>query len=216
MIAALGNHLWQSTLLACIVALLTLMLRRNRAAVRHWLWLAASVKFLVPFSILVSLAGQVEWRKAPAAAPPQLSVVEQISKPFAPSTPPSISVSAPTAPSWFPATLSGLWLCGLAAHGLAWWRRWRDVRAALHGASPLQLGLPIRAISTPSRLEPGVFGVFRPVLVLPEGISERLTGSIRIGPGTRVVPRAKGRQPGGCGPHAGRSVVLVPSSLVVD
>jgi uncharacterized protein (TIGR03435 family) len=30
-------------------------------------------------------------------------------------------------------------------------------------------------MSTPSRLEPGVFGVFRPVLVLPEGISERLT-----------------------------------------
>ena len=37
MIAALENHLWQSTLLACVVALLTLMLRRNRAAVRHWL-----------------------------------------------------------------------------------------------------------------------------------------------------------------------------------
>jgi bla regulator protein BlaR1 len=175
MIAALENHLWQSTLFACVVALLTLMLRKNRAAVRHWLWLAASVKFLVPFSILVSIVGQVEWRKAPAAAPPQLSVVEQISQPFAPRTPPPLVVSVPTEPSRLPAILFGLWLCGLAAHGLAWWRRWRNVRAALHGASPLYLGLPIRAMSTPSRLEPGVFGVFRPVLVLPEGISERLT-----------------------------------------
>jgi bla regulator protein blaR1 len=175
MIAALENHLWQSTLLACVVALLTLMLRRNRAAVRHWLWLAASVKFLVPFSILVSIAGQVEWRKTPAAAPPQLSVVEQISQPFAPRTAPPLLVSEPTAPSRLPATLFGLWLCGLAAHSLAWWRRWRNVRAALRGASPLHLGLPIRAMSTPSRLEPGVFGVFRPVLVLPEGISDRLT-----------------------------------------
>jgi len=175
MIASLENHLWQSTLFACVVALLTLMLRRNRAAVRHWLWLAASVKFLVPFSILVSIAGQVEWRKAPAAAPPQLSVVEQISQPFAPRTPPPLLVSVPTAPRRLPATLFGLWLCGLAAHGLAWWRRWRNVRAALHGGSPLRLGLPIRAMSTPSRLEPGVFGVFRPVLVLPEGICERLT-----------------------------------------
>ena len=31
---------------------LTLALRGNRAHVRHWLWLAASVKFLVPFSLL--------------------------------------------------------------------------------------------------------------------------------------------------------------------
>lgn len=175
MIAALENHVWQSTLFACVVALLTLMLRRNRAAVRHWLWLAASVKFLVPFSILVSLAGQIEWRKAPAAAPPQFSVVEQISQPFAPSTPPPLPVSAPNAPSRLPAALFGLWLCGLAGHGLAWWRRWRTVRAALRDASPLPLGLPIRVMSTRSRLEPGIFGVFRPVLILPEGIRERLT-----------------------------------------
>ena len=87
MIAALENHLWQSTLFACLVALLTLMLRRNRAAVRHRLWLAASVKFLVPFSLLVSIASQVEWHRAPAAVRPQLSVVEQMSQPFAPPAP---------------------------------------------------------------------------------------------------------------------------------
>jgi hypothetical protein len=53
MISELENHLWQSTLFGCMVALLTLVLRRNRAAVRHGLWLAASVKFLVPFSLLI-------------------------------------------------------------------------------------------------------------------------------------------------------------------
>jgi len=175
MIAALENHLWQSTLFSCLVALLTLMLRRNRAAVRHRLWLAASVKFLVPFSVLVSIASQVEWRKAPAAIRPQLSMVEQISQPFAPQAPAPLLVSVPTAPSRLPAILFGLWLCGFAAHGLAWWRRWRHVRAALRRASPLHLGLPIPAMSTPSRLEPGVFGIFRPILILPEGIAEQLT-----------------------------------------
>ena len=55
MITALENHLWQSTLFCCVVALLMRMLRRNRAALRHGLWLAASVKFLVPFSLLVSI-----------------------------------------------------------------------------------------------------------------------------------------------------------------
>jgi bla regulator protein blaR1 len=175
MIAALENHLWQSTLFSGLVALLTLMLRRNRAAVRHKLWLAASVKFLVPFSLLASIASQVEWRNAPAAVRPQLSLVEQIGQPFAQPVPAPLLVSVPTAPSRLPAILFGLWLCGFAAHGLAWWRRWRRVCDALRVASPMHLGLPIRAMSTPSRLEPGVFGIFRPFLLLPEGISEHLT-----------------------------------------
>jgi bla regulator protein BlaR1 len=175
MITALENHLWQSTLFSCVVALLMPMLRRNRAAVRHGLWVAASVKFLVPFSLLVSVASQIEWRKAPAAVRSQLSVVEQIGQPFAPPAPAPLLVLLPTAPSRLPAILFGLWLCGFAAQSLAWWQRWRRARAALRVASPLHLGLPIRAVSTPSRLEPGVFGVFRPFLVLPQGIAEHLT-----------------------------------------
>jgi len=175
MITALENHLWQSTLFCCVVAVLTLVLRRNRAAVRHGLWLAASVKFLVPFSLLVSIGSQIEWREPPVAARPQVSVVEQIGQPFTPPAPAPLLVSVPTASSRLPASLFGLWLCGFAAQSLAWLQRWRRVRSALRMASPLQLGLPIPAMSTPSRLAPGVFGVFRPVLILPEGIAEQLT-----------------------------------------
>src|SRR3954462_4929222 len=175
MITALENHLWQSTLFCCTVALLMGTLRRNRAAVRHWLWLAASVKFLVPFSLLVSIGSQVEWRTPRARVQPQVSVVAHISQPFAPPAPAPLLVSVPAAPSRLPAILFGLWLCGFAAQGLAWWRRWRHLRAALRGASPLPLGLPIPAMLTPSRLEPGIFGIFRPVLILPEGIAEHLT-----------------------------------------
>jgi beta-lactamase regulating signal transducer with metallopeptidase domain len=47
------DHLWQSTLFAIAVGLLTLAFRRNRARVRYALWFAASVKFLVPFSVMV-------------------------------------------------------------------------------------------------------------------------------------------------------------------
>ena len=50
---ALGNHIWQSTLFAVAAGLLTLTMRKNHARARYWLWLAASVKFLVPFSLLV-------------------------------------------------------------------------------------------------------------------------------------------------------------------
>ncbi|HEY4085460.1 MAG TPA: hypothetical protein VGM43_05955, partial [Bryobacteraceae bacterium] len=52
---AIANHLWQSTLFAVAAGLLTLTLRKNRAAVRYWVWLAASVKFLIPFSLLIRI-----------------------------------------------------------------------------------------------------------------------------------------------------------------
>ena len=50
---AVANHLWQSTLFAGLAAILTLAFRKNQARVRHSLWLAASLKFLVPFSLLI-------------------------------------------------------------------------------------------------------------------------------------------------------------------
>ncbi len=174
MISELANHLWQSTLFACVMGLFTLMLRRNRAAVRHGLWVAASVKFLVPFSLLIGLGSQVEWRKAPVVPQARLDVVEQIGEPLA-------ILASPTrllpqrAPSRLQALLVCLWLCGFAANILAWWRRWRQVRAAWRIASPLALNLPIPALATFARLEPGVFGIFRPFLLLPDGLSEHLT-----------------------------------------
>ena len=174
MISELENHLWQSTLFAGGVGLLTLMLRRNRAAVRHALWLAASVKFLVPFSLLIGVGSQVEWRKAPVVRPQVSFIMEEISHPFALPSPAAFA-SVPKAPSRVPAVLVFLWLCGFAANGLAWWRRWRRVRVTLRAASPLPLNLPIRVMSSPSRMEPGIFGIRKPVLLLPEGILDRLT-----------------------------------------
>src|SRR5262245_7562005 len=55
-------HLWQSTVFAAAIGLLTLLLRRNRASVRYWLWFAASFKFLVPFSLLVEFGRNFHWR----------------------------------------------------------------------------------------------------------------------------------------------------------
>ena len=44
MIAALLDHLWQSTLFAACVAALALLVRRQAARLRFALWLAASLK----------------------------------------------------------------------------------------------------------------------------------------------------------------------------
>ena len=74
-LSAIVNHLWQSTLFVIIVWLTALALRKNGARVRCWLWTAASVKFLVPLSTLVSLGERFRWRTAPAAVQPAVSFV---------------------------------------------------------------------------------------------------------------------------------------------
>src|SRR5438477_5967637 len=79
-----ANHLWQSSICVAAVWLLTLALRKNRAAVRYRLWLGASVKFLIPFSWLMNIGGLAGWRTDPAIGQAQWSVViNEISRPFA-------------------------------------------------------------------------------------------------------------------------------------
>ena len=168
------NHLWQSTLFAVAIALLALLLRKNRASVRHWLWLAASVKFLIPFSLFVAIGQQIDFRAAPRAAAAQVTqVVEQIGQPFTLALAPS--QAKPKTPSRWPTILLSIWACGFAICLATWFNRWRTIRGILRTAEPLPLQLPIPVLSSPARLEPGIFGIFRPVLLLPESIRDRLT-----------------------------------------
>jgi beta-lactamase regulating signal transducer with metallopeptidase domain len=183
-LSALANHLWQSTLFAGVAGLLTLGFRRNRAAVRYGLWLAASLKFLIPFSILVGVGHQLKWSLPAEIAKPQvISVVGQISRPFSTANPDFIQDFAQSTPapeaspgsSRLPAVLLYLWLGGSGFVLFVWLRDWLRVRKTLGAASPLPLNASVAAMSSRSALEPGVVGIFRPVLLLPEGIHERLT-----------------------------------------
>jgi uncharacterized protein (TIGR03435 family) len=169
-----GNHLWQSTLFAVVAALLTLALRTNRAQMRYWLWLAASIKFLIPFSLLVSVGSQFEWRNAPALAPRLAAVIEPIRQPPAPPAPTVAPPAARAASPVAPALLVAVWFAGCAVILAKWWARWWRMRAALRAASPLPIQSPLKVMSSSTLLEPGVFGIFRPVLLLPEGIANRL------------------------------------------
>jgi bla regulator protein blaR1 len=173
----LANHLWQSTLFAGFAGLLIRTLRNNHARVRHGVWLAASCKFLIPLSVLVAMGGHIRWQSAPETTQSSWSaVMEEVSQPF---TTPAVSApvlpNAPPAASPLPAILLGIWACGFVGISCSWWIRWRRIRAVVRAGSPVRLQIPIRAVCSRCSLEPGVFGVFRPVLLLPEDISERLT-----------------------------------------
>jgi beta-lactamase regulating signal transducer with metallopeptidase domain len=170
----IADHLWQSTAFAVVAGLLTLTLRRNRARVRHGLWLAASCKFLVPLSLLIALGGRIPWR-APQPAPPGIVVVlDAVSEPFtAPAAAPW--KPAPRESNAIPAVLLALWACGFVGISISWAQRWRRIAATVRAGTPAPLHLPIGAVTSSSLLEPGVFGIFRPVLVLPAGIFHHLT-----------------------------------------
>jgi RND family efflux transporter MFP subunit len=178
-LSPLANHLWQSTLFATAAWLATLALTKNRAAVRYWIWLAASVKFLIPFSWLIDAGSH--FARRPAVEPQFAIVVDVMSRPFALPAPAARLTGVAQAPSHLAEILLlGLWLCGFAVGVICWLRWWRQVRANRRTATPLDLGmldvnLPIPVMSSAARLEPGVFGIRKLVLLLPEGITERLT-----------------------------------------
>ena len=193
---ALGNHLWQSTLFAITAGLLTLVLRKNRAGGRYWLWLAASVKFLIPFSLLVGIGSHLAWSHDPAGTRAGLYVaVEEVSLPF---TQPTMSVISRVTPATvsaslihlLPILLTTVWSCGFVLVLSLWYVRWKRISAAIREGVPLREGRevevlrriertggvrkPIEILLSQASLEPGIFGISRPVLVWPYGISERL------------------------------------------
>ena len=183
------DHLWQSTLVASALALLTLAFRRAHAQARYAIWLAASLKFLIPFAALTSLGAQLEWRAAlPQASPEWTAAIEAVRQPLA--TPPVGFVLPQTIPArtGFPlaAIASAIWALGFLTALGVWLARWQRVSRAVRAGAPLVSGrthdtfqalasttaLPLVASDT--SLEPGVFGILRPVLLWPREIDLRL------------------------------------------
>src|SRR5690242_7952377 len=82
-VTAIADHLWQSTLFGVAAALLTLAFRKNSAGLRYSLWLTASVKFLVPFSLLVAIGSHFSWRHTPVAPATGMYMAEIVAQPFA-------------------------------------------------------------------------------------------------------------------------------------
>jgi len=195
---AAGNHLWQSTLFATMAGLLTLVLRKHRARTRYWVWLAASLKFLIPFSLLIGMGSHLGRSHPHARASDGLyHSIEQLSQPFARSARTVTSYVSPLTGSasaslmrLLPALVAALWLCGFLTLLFVWGMRWRRMSVVMRDAMPMREGREIEALRrleqtsgihrtvemflSRAYLEPAIFGVVRPVLVWPEGISDQL------------------------------------------
>jgi len=171
---ALLDHLWQSSLFAFGAWLLALSLSRNAARLRHGIWLAASVKFLIPFSLL-AVAGERLRTEAMAGGVPALTAIVQ-SEISAVLVSPAGFVLPAQGASVSPFGLLGIvWICGFVALIARWYARWHCVRKIVSSATAVATELPIPVMTTTTLREPGVVGIFRPVLLLPAGIDSRLT-----------------------------------------
>ena len=191
MIVAVVNHVWQSTVFAAGVWLLTLTLRRNQARTRYQLWVLASAKFLIPFSLLMTIGGRIDRQMTRPAEPAAYAwatydlVIPYKGRPAienmtAAALHSKAKLASPVKTSPRRTELPFLLMAILAGSGTLfllarWLRSWLRLRAVVQEAKFIGMaeGLPI--LETRSPLEPGVFGILRPVLLLPAGIHERLT-----------------------------------------
>src|SRR5262245_37067323 len=176
----LANHVWQSTIVAAASALLVLILRNNSARVRYCVWFVAAMKFLIPFSILVTIGHQFEWRAASAITLRPISTLAEIGVPFSATTPVPVPLPVAAEGNAISAILIAVWLCGFLVSIWYWVRSWLRVRTAIKQAIPLKVELPLKGVSvpvlcSPSLHEPAVFGIIKPVLVLPHGLIGKIT-----------------------------------------
>jgi bla regulator protein BlaR1 len=112
MMSQLTNHLWQSTLFAVAAGSVTIVFRANRAQIRYWLWFSASLKFLIPFSLLMVFGSQLDWAPVAKKIARQTvpSTMVKIAQPF-----PDTLSFVPTlrgANDWIPVLLLSVWACG--------------------------------------------------------------------------------------------------------
>jgi RND family efflux transporter MFP subunit len=139
------------------------------------LWLSASLKFLIPFSLLMGLGSHVS--SAPAvqkiAASSISSTMVEISRPF----PKTLALAPATQDTrdWIPIAILVVWACGFSGIVLMRVRGWLRIRAAIRASSPIDIPSIVAVRSSPGLLEPGVVGLFSPVLLLPADIQQRLT-----------------------------------------
>jgi uncharacterized protein (TIGR03435 family) len=201
MTAEIFNHLWQSTAFGAVCALATLALRNNRAQVRYALWLAASVKFLIPFAALSSLGRALgHWLLPPDAGHRFTIVLELVAHPItrtvvppAPRVPGLGETAGSTIGAVIPSAILATWIVGSLLLIARWvaqsYRLTRVARRAMVMADGREVTILRRledrrgvrrrviVLESDSSMEPGVFGWFRPRLLWPRGISAHLDDS---------------------------------------
>jgi len=186
--------LWQSSLLIGALLLLDALLRRRgRAVLRYALWLLVLLKLLLPPSLALP-TGLGYWLGTSHATPPPPPAPRAVSVITLSGTVPALRASslvAPTPPKLSrPSELLLVWFAGSAILlGFLVRRSWQAARL-LRQAQPaneelqslldncrrqLELRHTVRLKLSASAVSPAICGLWRPAMLLPGELAQRLT-----------------------------------------
>ena len=140
----IATHLLQSTVCVGIAALLAFALRRAPARTRHAIWLFASLKFLVPFSLFTA-AGAYFGARASSLTTPSVSVVvrwldQSLSFWGLDETAAAVAGFPMTVDRLLPLALVIVWASGVVGLTVWRWKQWREVSALARALPRLEQG----------------------------------------------------------------------------
>ncbi len=172
------RHLLESTFVALVLGAVACCLRRGAAA-RYAVWLMAVAKFAVP-TVLLAKTGQEIASFLPAT--PWMSIAAyRISV--------LLAMIQGRLPNDFDARFAVVWICGSLLLLARWAWRLRSNCAVMTPATDaekaalvrvrwrLRFGGAVRLLRSDAMSEPALRGIWRPVITLPAGLSERLTSA---------------------------------------
>jgi TonB family protein len=190
--------MWQATLFAALVLLLTLVLRGAPARVRFALWLVAAAKFALPSALVAFAAARVGvgamWsagtlEETAAFAPLVLRIAEPLGA-DASDVVVAVSGAGGARHEEVLCLLTLAWLAGCALLVGVWLKRrralvrsvrlgeevWagREFDALGRGRARLGLTREVLLVLSDSGTEPGVWRTRRPVVLLPRVVAEQL------------------------------------------
>jgi bla regulator protein blaR1 len=202
LLRALGNHMWQTTIFGLCAVVLAISLRRAPAKVRSAVWLAASLKFLLPLSLLIAIGTLLAPARRPSSEvqSPSYYRVDAVSEPFTFAADPIAGIAEDRLhKAWAPAmrslrmALLVLWLAGSLCVAGAWILRWKRLAAEFRSlglaADGIELAAlrkveaamgiknPIPLLLSESAIEPGIFGLWRARLVWPQRMTQKLSSA---------------------------------------
>ena len=196
-------HLWEATLFVGLLALGVRLLKRAPASARYWFWLLAAVKLLVPSVLLAWLVSEIPLG-APALFPPSLEQstnaaptsdpgrpVYEIFKPLLLSQPVMAQPASAAVHAELYCTLTLTWLAGFVFFAFRWARgslslAWavktsfglvssRETEILKRVRSWLLLKQDVDILVSARVTEAGLWGIWRPTVLLPEEAACRLS-----------------------------------------
>jgi len=179
-VIAVARHLLESTIFACLILLLNTLLIRHAASVRHALLVAAVMKFAIPLTWMFSLGLSLRHFISIPVPAPSFEVLSFFSTAVQ-SIPPArstiliehavfvvwLAVASVLLAVWLGALLRSVPIAATASS--------RDA-SVLHALSrELRIRRRVNLRVSTSAVDPYLVGLVRPTLILPEGLSARLS-----------------------------------------